>query len=237
MTWDLTTNPFETLTRRRFTAMDTILADHANRCAERLERALGDQDLKLLHQRAIAARAAWNVIYVRWSVGRRTHKGRTFALSQLIADLRGSRIPLWQVMIQRTGLEHPQWMKGGGGFEALFPDGRRPFQQGGVEARIAAVSRLTAATATVPELAEVHTAAHTFLLTLTTARTLQQEARGSTSHASGEIERQRKDAALVLYRNMARLMEKYAESPASLWHFFDRKLLARAPVRAAMAKE
>jgi hypothetical protein len=49
------------------------------------------------------------------------------------------------------------------------------------------------------------------------------------AQASAALEVQRKSAAAALYRNMARLMEKYADTPAMIWNFFDRKFLAKAP--------
>jgi hypothetical protein len=231
MTWDFASNPFETFTRRRFAAMDSLLADHVARCASQMAQSPRDPDVSIIYRRAMEARTAWNVAYLKWTVSRRTHKGRTFAVNQLVAELRGRQIGLWQIMVQKTDLENRTWLKDSPAFTALFPHGRRPFQQGGIDVRLAAIVNLSAALAGTTSLTEVHHAVSLFHTSLTTARMLQQEVHATMTQASAALEMQRKSAAETLYRNMARLMEKYAGTPDAIWNFFDRRLLAKAPAK------
>ena len=208
--------------------MDILLADHTSRCASHAVQSR-DVDFTAMHQRAMAARTAWNVAYLEWTVSRRTHKGRTFAVNQLVAELRSRQISLWQVMVQKTDLENRTWLQGSPAFETLFPHGRRPFQQGGIDARLAAIANLSSALAGAPALTDVCLAVRTFHTALITALTLQHEVQTTMSQASAAIEVQRKAAAAALYRNMARLMEKYADTPEMIWNFFDRRLMDKRP--------
>ncbi|HWB02977.1 MAG TPA: hypothetical protein VG796_08140 [Verrucomicrobiales bacterium] len=233
MRWTLAENPFEVLTRRRFTGMDVLLADHLSKCGLEAAKRPTDAELSTIHQRAMAARTAWNVAYLRWTVSRRTHKGRTFAVNQLVSQLRGRQIGLWQVMVQQTDLANRTWLKGSLAFSDLFPQGRRPFQQGAIEARQGALCDLASALEVHPALTDIALLVRAFHTELATALTLQREAQAAMMQASAELEKQRKTAAGALYRNMARLMEKYADNPAVIWNFFERKLISKRPAEKA----
>ncbi|HEX2748970.1 MAG TPA: hypothetical protein VHM91_13275 [Verrucomicrobiales bacterium] len=226
---DTISNPFETLTRRRFAVMDGLLSGHDARCVSQISQFRNDPDFAVIYGRVMEARTAWNVAYLRWTVSRRTHKGRTFAVNQLIAELRGRHIGLWQLMIERTDLENQTWIKGTPAFERLFPEGRRPFQQGGIDSRLNAVGGLCAALDGIPALTDVRRAVGIFHTMLTTARRLQLEVSVEMKLASAALETQRRSAAGTLYRNMARLMEKFADDPPAVRKFFDPKYLTKSP--------
>lgn len=218
---DLTTNPFETATRRRFTGMDVTLRAHAERCAQMAAHHAGDNGLAVISARATAALGSWKTAFNRWQHSRSSQKGKTRQLNALLVDLRGRQIGKWQVMVQNTGLDDGKWLKGTPAFEDLFPRGRRPFQQGSLAARAAAVESLAAALGRNPELAAVATAVRKFHASLQTALEGREAGGESPRNCARTLETQRKAAALVLYKNMARLMEKYAESPGTILQFFD----------------
>jgi hypothetical protein len=213
--------------------MDVLLADHLSKCVIQAAKRPADPDVLVIYQRAMTARTAWNVAYLKWSVSRRTQKGRTFAVNQLVARLRGREIGLWQIMVQQTDLEKRTWIKGSLAFLDLFPHGRRPFQQGAIEARQAALCDLADALRAHPSLTDIAGLVRAFQTELSTALTLQREAQAAVIQASAELEIQRKAVAGTLYRNMARLMEKYAETPSAIWDFFERRLVVRSGARNA----
>jgi len=227
--WNVTTNLFETATRRRYAVMDALIRDHAARCSARPGREVHDPELAAISARATAACTAWEIAYLHWRTGRSTQRGRTHGVRELLEDLRGKRIGLWQVMVQNAEIDQRVWLKGSTGFASLFPDGRRPFQQGGIDSRIAAVAALAAKLAEIPAMAHVADLVSAFSDRLTNARKSQQQEGGSRELRAAALEAQRRAAALVLYRNMARLMEKYAETPAVILTFFDLRNVRNPP--------
>jgi hypothetical protein len=227
--WDITTNLFETTTRRRFAVMDTLIRDHAARCAAHAGRETRDPELATISARATAACTSWEIAYLHWRTSRSTQRGRTHGVRELLKDLRGKRIALWQVMVQNTEIDQRSWLKGTPGFASLFPAGRRPFQQGSIDSRIAAVATLAGRLAQIPSMAPVTLLVRTFLDEVTNARRSQQHEGSSREMRAAAVEVQRCAAALVLYKNMARLMEKYAEAPNLILTFFDLTDLKKPP--------
>lgn len=229
MTREIIVNFFETATRRRFAVMDLLIRDHAARCASHAGRTPGDAELAAISSRATAACTAWEIAYLHWRSSRGTCKGRAHGVRELLSDLRGRHIALWQVMVQNTELAQRTWLKGTTAFRELFPLGRRPFQQGGIDARIAAVVTLAGDLAKIPSMGPVAALVRDFKTALENARRVQHMEKESVGMRSRGVEAQRRAAALVLYKNMARLMEKYAESPRVILTFFDLKDVKKFP--------
>lgn len=229
MNWDVAMNLFETTTRRRFAVMDALVRDHADRCANHVREHPGDPELAAISSRATAACTAWEIAYLHWRSSRSTRKGRTHGVRELLTALRGRHIGLWQVMVQNTDVEHGTWLKGSPRFASLFPQGRRPFQQGSIDSRTGAVAELADRLERISELASVAVVVRAFHARLVEARNARRQAEESAGVRSGGVEAQRRAAALVLYRNMARLMEKYAETPELVLTFFDLKQVKRSP--------
>ena len=150
--------------------MDALIRDHARKCAVQAGRDVRDAELAVISARATAACTAWEIAYLHWKSSRSAQRGRTHGVRALLQDLRGKRIALWQVMVQNTEIDQRAWMKGGPGFASLFPNGRRPFQQGGIDARIDSVEALAEKLTEFPALAAVAGLVRDFLDDLANAR-------------------------------------------------------------------
>ena len=223
MDWNLTANLFETTTRRRFPAMHSLLEDHYWKCKGAAERNPADEDFAVMLTRVTAAHAAWNSTSGSRMVCLGQYKSKTYTMRKVIADLRGKHIAKWDAMVSSTDALQESWLPGTPGHLQFFPNGRKPFQQGPVESRIRSVDALAKGLTGVPVMATVAGLVTAFHSVIRTARTEQQAAGAAFSSRSHELETQRKAAAIVLQKNMARLMEKYAERPEKILTFFDLK--------------
>ena len=223
MDWNVTVNLFETTTRRRFPALHGLVEDHYAKCGGAVQREPGDADFLVMRDRITAARAAWGEAYTAWQVARGRYKGRTRRMQELLAKLRGEHIGTWDVMVSATEVMERKWLPGTPGHTGLFPQGRRPFQQGAIDERIASVETLALGLARIPAMSGVHGLVEAFAGVLREARDTQQEAEAEVDMLSTELENQRRSAAVVLQKNLARLMEKYAETPQFILTFFDLK--------------
>ena len=235
MDWNLSVNLFETTTRRRFPAMNALLEDHWSRCCAAVKREPADADFIVMKGRAEAARTAWRTEYIAWTASRGRYKGRTQAMQKLIADLRGEQISTWDIMVQATDTLQRTWRRGSPGHTMLFPQGRRPFQQGGIDERIAAVATLALTLSQVPVFAPVAALVSAFHSALRSARDEQQGLEGEVETGSGDVEAQRRAAAVMLQKNLGRLFEKYAETPGLIMTFFDLRDV-RQPQKKAKPK-
>ena len=209
MDWNLNVNLFETTTRRRFPAMNAILSDHYFKCKGAVERAPGDADFPVMLARAEAAKTAWSAAVVDSITGRGTWKGKTFTMRKLTAELRGRHIGRWDAMVSSTDVLQGSYLPGSPGHLQMFPHGRRPFQQGRIESRIAAVRALAGSLAEVPAMSAVAGLVNAFYSVIKTARDEQLLAGGGVSGKSSQLESQRKAAAIALQKNLGRLIEKY----------------------------
>jgi len=231
MDWNITVNLFETTTRRRFPALHGLVEDHYARCVAAVQRAPGDADFIVMRDRIVAARGAWLGAYTAWQVERGLYKGRTQRVRELLAELRGKRVALWDVRVSATDVDAGTWLPGSPGHVKLFPQGRRPFQQGGIEERIAAAGALASLLEEEPALTATGALVRAFHTELVAARDAQQRTEAGVDVLSTNVEQQRKAAALVLQKNLARLMEKYAETPELILTFFDLRDVRSRPRR------
>ncbi len=234
MDWNFGVNLFETTTRRRFPAMDALLADHYHKCRRAVERSPGDPDFPVMLARVELAQNAWSAAMVALMGGRGLWKARTQTIRKLIAQLRGEHIGRWVTMVSCTDVLQGTYMPGSPGHLRLFPHGRRPFQQGSTDSRIAAVRTLAASLAAVPAMSAVARLVSAFYSAINTAREEQQDAEGGVSGTSSHQESRRRAAAIALQKNLGRLIEKYAETPDKIMDFFDLKDV-KAPRRSEKA--
>ena len=168
--------------------------------------------------------------------GRGMWKARTQTMRKFIAQLRGEHIARWDAMVSCTDVLQGTYMPGSAGHLKIFPHGRRPFQQGSIDSRIAAVRILAASLAEMPAMAGVAGLVNTFYSAIRTVREEQREAEGGVSGKSSHLESRRRAAAIALQKNLGRLIEKYAETPDKIMAFFDLKDV-RAPRRKEKTNE
>ncbi len=236
MDWNFSVNLFETATRRRFPAMDSLLKDHLDKCQGAVERSPGDPDFPVMLARAEEARNAWSAAMTAAMRGRGMWKARTQTMRKFIAQLRGEHIARWDAMVSCTDVLQGTYMPGSAGHLRFFPHGRRPFQQGSIDSRIAAVRTLATGLAEVPAMSAVAGLVNTFYSAIRTVREEQQQAEDEVSGKSSHLESRRRAAAIALQGNLGRLIEKYAETPDKIMGFFDLKDV-RPPRREREAQE
>jgi hypothetical protein len=150
--------------------------------------------------------------YSAWRTAGGTQEEETLTVRQLMdqamLDLDG-----WDVQVQVV------YPKTTARYRGIFPNGRKPFRQGGLELRIDAFQDLSNAIGTDVALAAVKTAVDSTHSALVAARTAQEGAKGGKLVNSGAVEAARLAAMNMQYRNMGVVIDAY---------FDDREMLCNA---------
>jgi len=214
-TWHYQENQFDNATDESFKKMNIINADHL----AKLQAQQGDPDIAALLARTTAPHDAYNLRYSSWLSAKATYKGKTNHVDGYIDDLRTLKIKQWDIQVQQ------QFLEGSSDYIAILPGGRGPFQIGGIDERISQLQSLAQRLSAYPTLAATMNDVTAFHATLDGARDLQQQKEQLVEDASDLLETARKDIALMMYRNLGFLMDKYGSTPQVISNFWELQLL------------
>lgn len=214
-TWHYLENQFDNATETSNKLMNIINADHY----AKLQAQAADPDIAALVARTTAPHDAFIAAYTDWLTAKGIYKGETSRLDNYVEDLRKIKIKQWDIQIQQVFIE------GTPDYVAILPNGRKPFQSGGIDQRIAQVQALANRLSTYPGLAITRTDVLAFLATFTAERDIQQQKEELVANASDILETARKAIALMMYKNLGRLMNKYAANTDYISNFWELSLL------------
>ena len=133
--------------------------------------------------------------------------------------LRGDKIAEWDNKIKAEVTEDSA------DHITLLPNGRKPFQSGGRDARILEVKGLSKRLADFPALAAVKADVDAFAAQMDATRDTQQQKEGLVEKATDALEEQRKTMTAMMYGNLGRLMDKFMDGPLVIDSFFELQLI------------
>lgn len=216
--WKYTSNTFLVQTVGTYKLMNIVLSDHVARLGQTLP---GGPDPVIIAQlsRTQIVKSSWDAAYASWIAARGIYKGKTLAMTQKLADLSSLKVKQWDIAIQGSFLE------GTPEYTQLLPNGRGPFQSGAYDLRLAEVKALQLRLANFAPLAALATTVGTYYTEMKTLRDAQQSQEGVVDTTSALTEVQRVAAAVILYKNLGGLMEKFADNPSRVEDFFDMNYL------------
>lgn len=146
-------------------------------------------------------------------------QGRTLGMKQQLTALR-KHVDTWSAMVQVAGFE-----RGSEVFVALFPHGRIIFSNGATDERIANVGALALAMQPHAGLNAARTLVEAYHQQLEATRREQVGFKGGKKYWAAKTETARKAVLTEQYRNLGRLMEKFADTPTMIEPFFKLKEL------------
>ena len=213
--WNYASNTFEVSTRNSAKKMSILAPDH-------LSKLQAESSLPAIAALIPDTQAAVNdfaLSYNHWIATNGLYKGETNRFTNLLAELSSLKIKQWEAQIQVVHLE------GTSDFIALLPNGRKPFQSGAYDTRIAEVGAFAERLSSYPALAALQLAVDTYRASLLAARDLQQQKEGLVNQASNTLNTIRKEMANQMYKNLGLLMAHYYLSPLSIERFYDLELI------------
>jgi len=218
--WSFLQNQFDNSTKGSFVLMLILGSDHVSK----LKVQAVDPEIDVLFQRTWPLNKDFSKAYTFWKNAIGIRKGATSKVEQLLNELSGERIKLWDVQIQNKFLEgKPEYV-------AILPNRRGPFQTGGIDERIEAVNGLYERLAGHPDLSGTQSDVDAFLTLLIDSRDDQQGKEQLIAQGSDDLEQARLKLAVMMYGNLGVLMDKYRETPDYINNYWEVGLMqARRP--------
>lgn len=140
--------------------------------------------------------------YNQWVSAGGSQEGQTLNVKQQL-KLAKLKINEWDVAIQ---VVYPKTTPT---YKAIFPNGRKPFNKGGVDANINAFDILSINLSTYAALATIKAEVDATYLLLDTARDNQEGAKANVTHGSGNVETARIEIMTMQYRNTGWIMDNF----------------------------
>ena len=147
------------------------------------------------------------------------YKGSTLTVDGLIAELSGTKARQWDAATM------VQYDKGTPEHTVLWPNGRTPFQSGTIDERISAVGGLRTRLLDYAPLAALQAEVDAYHTQLKDARDTQQSKEQLVAQSSTDLEASRMAIAIMLYRNMGSLMDKFGDDTAQIANYYEISLL------------
>ena len=210
-TWHYLINTFDVATQKSRKQMTIITADHL----AKLSAMKNDADITRLYDRFAPVQQTFSDTYAAWLSAKGLYKGETERVQNLLDELSSVKLKQWSVKIQNVYLE------GTPDYTAILPSGRAPFQNGAKDSRVTELKGLRDRISKYPKLDELKKDVETFTLSLEEARNRQQENEQFVDQLSLRLEQARKDIAILLYRNLGALMDKYGNDPKQILAFYE----------------
>ncbi|MES2622433.1 MAG: hypothetical protein V4615_16395 [Bacteroidota bacterium] len=150
------------------------------------------------------------------------YHGKTVTFEEMLEELAKEKINEWRGQVFAIFPEQTA------NAQAIFPQDRQPFQSGTYDQRVEAVSALSERLGTYtaqPTLVTLSIAVLAYYTTLTGARALQQTDEGSVATLRTNLKTMHRILCNGLYRNLGKLMAKYAETPLTVADYYNLSLL------------
>lgn len=212
--WHYAENQFDNVTKNSKRRMNIISADHLSK----LEAEQSDADIHGLFHRFEPLRAEYVARYDSWLKARGIYKGATQKMDELQETLNEEQLPGWDNKIKVAVGE------GSADYTTILPKGRGAFRAAR-DQTIREVAALAERLANFPDLAAVKTEVETFAAQMEQTRDIQQQKEGLVDNASDALEEQRVICARMMYANLGRLMDKFADAPENIERFFELQVI------------
>ncbi len=214
--WSYLRNPFNAVTRGSFKLMNKVATDHF----DKLNAALAtDARLADLHANFKSQFMSYQQIYTDAIVNSGVYKSKTQIVEGLFAVLTGEKIRRWDILTQ---VEYDEKSPA---YQAIFPQGREPYQTGGYESRIIALKALAGRMALARPLQAVAADVLAYADDLQAARQTQQSFEHSAKNISADLEAARQEMAKALQASFFFLGYLYINNLVKVESFFDLELI------------
>ena len=210
-TWHYLVNTFDVATQNSRKLMTIVAADHL----AKLSAMKSDPDVARLYDRFAPVYQAFSDTFAAWLSAKGLYKGETSRVQMLLDELSSVKLKQWNIKVQS------QYLEGTPDYTAILPGGRTAFQTGAKDTRITELKGLRDRLSKYPKLEELKNEVETFMQSLEDARNRQQESEQSVDQLSLQLEQARKDAAVMLYRNLGALMDKFGHDTRKILALYE----------------
>jgi hypothetical protein len=174
-----------------------------------------DTDYAVMLARYTPAHENFENLYSKLRIADGQMQGSTLGMKQHLVKLR-AKAQLWSSMVKVAGFDRDSEV-----YESLFPRGLRPFSLGAIDERVANVATLAQGMQPHAALDGVRLQVEAFSTQISAVRSEQLANKANKKNMSKHTEQARKTVLKEQYRNVGRLMEKFADTPKMILPFFN----------------
>ncbi|MFN0202971.1 MAG: hypothetical protein ACKVTZ_15715, partial [Bacteroidia bacterium] len=193
---------------------------------DKLSQYVSDPEIAALHQALDMVFKQYETAFAKVSSQAAFYKGNTLLVENLMQQLSSQKIKQWDIWIQNVYLE------GSAEYMMLLPTYRKPFQSGAYELRIDAIRSLEISLQKFPTLNNVLLDVQTFLQTIDSTRTTQQQVETQDATNRQNLETLRQTLAQLMHKTFGFLLYKHADNPSQISRYYEMKYL-QSPSSAA----
>ena len=209
--WHFLVNTFDVASQKSRKLMTIIAADHL----AKLSAMKNEPDITRLYERFAPVYQSFSDTYAAWLSAKGLYKGETERVQNMLDELTSVKLKQWNIKIQSV------YMEGTPDYTAILPGGRSAFIVGPKESRITELKGLRDRLSKYPDLEAVKKDVEAFMQMLEGSRNRQQESEQAVDRLSLQLEQARKDVAVMLYRNLGALMDKFGNDPKQILTFYE----------------
>ena len=216
--WQYAVNQFLNATKKNFRKALILSTAHDAYLLKKMTDTPGDPDWALLYNRYHPKHIAYRLAYNNWVASGGSLSGDTLSLTELF-KLIPAKLDKWIGMIIIV------YAKASAQYKKLFPQGRKPFEQGKTDVRISAIETLSTSIGADVALAPVKTLVDAAYVEIDTARTTQGGGKSTKKANSEAVEEARSAVMIMQYADMGFLINKYPATPNVIVSLFDLQTL------------
>ena len=216
--WQYAVNQFLNSTKKNYRKTLILSIAHDGYLRKKTTDFPADPDWATLYGRYHPLHVAYRLAYNNWVSSGGSLSGDTKSVADLL-KLIHLKLDQWIALIV------PTYNKTTAQFKKLFPQGRTPFEKGGIDVRISAIETLSTSIGTDASLAPAKTLVDAAYAEIDTARTTQTGGKSTKKANSDALEAARVDVMTMQYGDMGFLINKYAATPNNIVPLFDLQTL------------
>lgn len=213
--WQYTQNQILNALENSYKATNIFAKDHVSSLANFKT----DSDIIFLYDRTALVYDTFQVKYTLWKKAVSFYKGATSIVDSLLLDYRTVLVPRWDIKIQN------EYMASTPEYLTLIPNGRTGMYAGGKDSQIQTIRTLAESLLEYSNLATLQKEVNNCYVKVEEERDKQQQREQSVQDAADELRKAQTAICVMMYRNLGRLMDKYAEEPLFITKFFQLNLI------------
>lgn len=213
--WTSNDNVFDNVSKRSMRKMLVLTNDHLSK----LKAEKADAAINALFLRTEPLHLAFSQCYIRRANAKGIYKGHSAKMNGLLKKLRQLKVKQWDVQIQN------HYLQGTAEYTILMPQRRRPFQSYAIDTRISRIKALSKSLEAFPAMAAIKNDVDDFFTIISEVRDVQQQHEEHVARSISNLEIARKELAIMMYRNLGVLMDKFAHQPSIISNFWQVSVL------------
>lgn len=213
--WQYIQNQFLNALENSYKSTNIFAKDHVSSLANFKT----DTDIIALFNRTEPVYDAFQVKYTLWKKAVSFYKGTTSVVDNLLLNYRVTLVPRWDIKIQS------EYMASTPEYLTLIPNGRTSMYTGGKDTQIQTIRTLSESLLEYSNLATLQTEVNDYYVKIEKARDTQQQQEQTVQDAADELRKAQTAVCVMMYRNLGRLMDKYAEDTLFITKFYQLNLI------------